>query len=267
MSDFLASMARHSHARAEGLTDQRADLEARAADLPVPPPLQFSTRGFDVIAEVKLISPADGRLGSEQSIESRVSCYERGGAVAVSVLTEPSRFGGSMAHLSTAALATKKPVMRKDFLVHPVQIMEARAGGAGGVLLIAAMLDRAQLRVMAELALELGMFVVVEVFDAAQIREASGLFDLDVIVGVNSRDLRTLRVDLSRFEELRPHLPTHLKSIAESGVGTTESAAAVASLGYDGVLCGSALMGDPDPSMRLGRLLSSGRRARSGQPV
>ena len=267
MSDFLATMAALSQSRVERLASQRADIEARASALSKPPPLELSARRFDVIAEVKLISPADGRLASEASIESRVMSYERGGALAISVLTEPSRFGGSISHLATAADATTTPVMRKDFLVDPVQVLEARAAGAGGVLLIAAILDETRLRVMSELALDLGMFVVVEVFDAEQIQEASVVFDLDVIVGVNSRDLRTLRVDLSRFEKLRPSLPNHLLAIAESGVGTPEGAATVAALEYDGILCGSALMTDPEPLETLGRLLSAGRGARSGQPV
>ena len=260
-------MASRSRVRADALRSQRNELEARVSVLPAPPPLVLSPTGFDVFAEVKMVSPAEGRFDMDGPVESRVMAYDLAGAAAISVLTEPSRFDGSLSHLEMATVVSRAPVMRKDFLVDPIQVLEARSAGAGGVLLIAAIVEEAVLDVMAQLALSLGMFVLVEVFGEDDLRRARSVFDLDVMVGVNSRDLRSLEVDFDRFEAMRPVIPGHLRSIAESGVSDAGSAAAVASLGYDAVLCGSALMREHDPSRLLAELLTAGRGVRSGASV
>ncbi|MEN9527385.1 MAG: hypothetical protein RLY56_1336, partial [Pseudomonadota bacterium] len=154
--DFLATMAAGSRRRVEAAKAQVAETEllASLADLPPPPALQLSERGFDVIAEMKLRSPALGQLRSamDDSADARIRAYVQGGAAAISVLTEPDRFDGSLDHLRAASALRvvqqsedgrrrRVPTMRKDFLVDPYQVLEARAAGAGGVLLIVRMLD------------------------------------------------------------------------------------------------------------------------------
>ncbi len=152
---FLATMAAASRARAQSAlaTCARAEMERRAFASPAPPSLMLSPRGFDIIAETKLRSPAVGALreAADENIAARVQAYAAAGAAAVSVLTEPSRFDGSLQHLAQAAEAlavARVPAMRKDFLVDPYQVMEARVAGAGGVLVILRMLARAEIEAL-----------------------------------------------------------------------------------------------------------------------
>ena len=174
MSDFLDRMAAGSRERAEAAAaaEPFAALRSRCADLPPAPTLVLGG-GFDLIAELKLRSPALGELGcADEDPGRRVTGYARAGAAAVSVLTEPARFDGSLAHLQEAAAALAPlgvPTMRKDFLVDPYQLYEARAAGAGGALLIVRMLSRAMLAEMLDCARELGLFVLVETFDEEDI--------------------------------------------------------------------------------------------------
>src|SRR5262249_30890951 len=148
-------------------------LWARASDSPAPVKLKLSPEGFDLIAECKLHSPSAGDLSAQtHGVAGRVMAYGQSGAAIVSVLTEPSRFGGELSHLEQAAQVLTPlgvPAMRKDFLVDPYQIMEARAAGAGGVLLIARMLDRSRLAAMLDCAAMLCLFVLIEAFDAADL--------------------------------------------------------------------------------------------------
>ncbi len=269
MSDFLSEMSQASLLRARA-TRKRADvvdLQLQAASAPSPLPLRLDAGGFDVVAEAKLASPSEGRLVREASghtVVSLAGSYARNGAIAVSVLTEPDRFAGSLEDLEDVANEVDVPLLRKDFLVDPVQIVEARAAGASGVLLIARMLPREALEEMTDLAISYGMFVLVEVFDRPDLEKAAAVFDRDVLVGVNCRDLATLGIDRSRFETLAPHLPDHLPTVAESGMTTPEHVASVAALGYRMALVGSTLVSDPDPGAKLGRFLSAGRAAMSG---
>ena len=175
MSDFLAQMAAGSRER---LAEARrgcseAALLQRAHALPAPPRLTANPARFDLIAELKLRSPAVGQLKSgDEDVAGRVTTYARAGAAAVSVLTEPSRFDGSMAHLESATKSLAPlnvPAMRKDFLVDPYQVIEARVAGAGGVLVIIRMLPRAGIEMMLDCARELGLFVLLEAFDEADI--------------------------------------------------------------------------------------------------
>src|ERR1700688_2633499 len=204
-NDFRAAMAAASRARVEAARAElpEAELRARPVASSVPPRLQLSSRRFDLIAEVKFRSPASGQLreGNESSVLARVAGYGEAGAAAVSVLTEPSRFDGSMRHLELAvrALAGRIPAMRKDFLVDPYQILETRLAGAGGVLLILGMLDDAQLAALLKCALQLKLFVLLEAFDEADIARAAVLVNQhhkagQLLVGLNCRDLHTLKV-------------------------------------------------------------------------
>jgi indole-3-glycerol phosphate synthase len=172
--DFLALMAASSRQRVAEARQLHSDAEIwrKAESAPAPPRLALSLQGFDVIAEVKLRSPAVGQLAAGTAdVAARVADYAHAGAAAVSVLTEPERFEGSLHHLEQAAYALRAaggvPAMRKDFLVDPYQVAEARLAGAGGVLVIVRMLERRELDALIEAAARLGLFVLIETFDEA----------------------------------------------------------------------------------------------------
>lgn len=273
-TDFLATMAAGSRKRVAAARAKLADAEllARAADSPQAPRLQLSARRFDLIAEVKFRSPAAGKLrrSSEGSVGARVGGYADAGAACVSVLTEPSRFDGSMDHLQAAAraLAGRIPTMRKDFLVDPYQVAEARLAGAGGVLLIMRMLDDAAASAMIECAARLRLFVLLECFDAADIERAGKLARshasaTQLLIGVNCRDLVTLEVVPARLEELVRLLPDDVPRVAESGVATAADAGRVAIMGYDVALVGSALMNALEPLPLVRAMVSAGRNERA----
>jgi indole-3-glycerol phosphate synthase len=268
MSDFLDEMMRVGLRRVAEVRPKVAELESRAKSASPPLPLEVARPGFDVIAEAKLASPSEGQLmtGDDGSdvVVSLARAYTESGAAAISILTEESRFAGSLAHLGAVASSCPAPVMRKDFLVDPVQILEARAHGASGVLLIARMLTRSLLEEMTDLALAHGMFVVVEVFGRDDLDAAAHVLDREVVVGVNSRDLATLEVDPGRFATVAPHLPDHLPAMAESGLASVEDVVGVVSLGYRLALIGSSLVTDSRPGARLGRLIAAGRAALTG---
>jgi indole-3-glycerol phosphate synthase len=272
VSDFLQEMADLSVQRARAVREQATvmGLDSRVESARPPAPLQLSESGFDVIAEAKLASPSEGELvegsaGSERVV-SLAAAYAAHGAAAISVLTEPTRFSGAIEHLETVAGSETLPVLRKDFLVDPIQVLEARAAGASGILLIARMLPRELLAEMTDQSLDLGMFVLVEVFDRSDLETAVRVFDREVLVGVNCRDLATLDVDLSRFESLAPHLPDHLPAVAESGMTAVDHVAAVADLGYRMALIGSSLVSSPDPGKAVAEYIAAGRRRLSEAP-
>ncbi len=270
---FLARMAVSSTLRAVTAMERcpALILEARVRKLPAPPPLKLSPQGFDVIAEVKRRSPSAGTLARRTlRITDQGRNYAQGGAAALSVLTEPEAFDGELAHLQEVASAVAPvPAMRKDFLVSPYQVLEARAAGASGVLLIAAMLNDARLQDMLRYTHRLGLFALVEIFDAADLERtvsaihAAGPALVDgrcrSLIGVNCRDLRSLKVDFGRFAALAPHLPVDIPRVAESGVGSASQAARVAGLGYGVALVGTALMRAPDPAAFVAELLGAGR--------
>ena len=279
MSGFLEDMARSSASRAAQAMAREplAALERRAKAAPPGARLSLSNQGFDVIAELKLNSPAAGRLGApnEDWLE-RVTAYARGGAAAVSVLTEPSRFDGSLQHLQQASAALAPfnvPAMRKDFLVDPYQVLEARAAGAGGVLLIVRMLSRAQLVQLLDVAAEHALFVLLEAFDHADLLIARELLaartrqsaatGAEILVGINSRDLQTLKVVPERFEVLAPQLPRDWPAVAESGVATASDALRIKGLGYRLALIGTALMSRDDPGQLLREILATTRTVKA----
>jgi indole-3-glycerol phosphate synthase len=270
MSDFLADMARSSAARvAEAVRrEPLADLRRRAQAAPAAPPLSLSPRGFDLVAEIKLRSPAAGALQDPAHDRlGRIQAYAQAGAAAVSVLTEPSRFDGSLEHLREAAAALAPlgvPAMRKDFLVDPYQVLEARAAGAGGVLLILRMLPRERLAEMLETASEQGLFVLLEAFDERDLEVAGVLLAQarrgeGVMVGVNCRDLTSLAVVPERFRELAARLPAGVPAVAESGVATPADARRVRGLGYRLALVGTALMAREDAGSLVAEMLAAGR--------
>lgn len=245
-------------------------LEARVCKLPPPPPLRLSPQGFDLIAEVKRRSPAAGALaGQTLCVTKQAHSYARGGAAALSVLTEPEAFDGDLSHLGQVASAVAVPCMRKDFLVSPYQVLEARAAGASGVLLIAAMLNDTRLQDMLRYTHRQGLFALIEIFDAADLdrsvsaSRAAGPAIVDgrcrSLIGVNCRDLRSLDVDFGRFAALAARLPADIPRVAESGVESASQAARVAGLGYGLALVGTALMRAADPASQVASLLAAGR--------
>jgi indole-3-glycerol phosphate synthase len=241
----------------------------------------LSAAGFDVIAELKLRSPAAGALGdANEDWLGRVAAYAHGGAAAVSVLTEPSRFDGSLEHLRRAAAVLASfgvPAMRKDFLVDPYQVLEARAAGAGGVLVILRMLPRASIEELLDVAAEHGLFVLLEAFDGVDLELARDLLssraghsvhaevpcgkvpDGQILLGVNCRDLQTLKVVPERFAARAPRLPLGWPAVAESGVASSADARRMRQLGYGVALIGTALMTGDDPSRLLGEMLNAAR--------
>ncbi len=275
VSGFLDEMRSASARRVAASRAREAygTLERRAHAAPPAPALRWSDGGFDVIAEIKLRSPAAGALGqASDDWLGRAVAYAQAGAVAVSVLTEESRFDGSLEHLRAVAQACAPlgvPAMRKDFLVDPYQVLEARACGAGGILVILRMLPREGIAPMLEVAASLGLFTLLEAFDGGDLALAADLLARrvaaareTVLIGVNCRDLQTLKVRQERFAELAPHLPPGLAAVAESGVGAPAEGRAVRHLGYRAALIGTALMSSADPAAQLSGILAAARASR-----
>jgi indole-3-glycerol phosphate synthase len=273
-TDFLRRMAEASRLRLKaGLARiGEADLSRRARAAGRPPAIRLSAEGFDVIAELKRRSPSAGQLAvPELDPLAQARRYAAGGACALSVLTEPEEFAGALEDLTAVASTLPAlPLMRKDFLVGRYQVLEARAAGAAGVLLIAAMLQPDELEAMTALAQELGLFVLIEIFDKADLARCSGALARQgrtdqLLVGVNCRDLRTLTVDYRRFAKLAPALPRGLPWVAESGIETPAQAAELAALGYRVGLVGTALMRAGDPENVVRALIAAGRASRATQ--
>ena len=222
----------------------------------LPPPVGFGDAlrrpGLGIIAEVKRSSPSAGAI-AEADPGEQAAAYEAGGAVAVSVLTEPRHFGGSIADLRAVRGRTTLPVLRKDFIVHPAQVLEARANGADAVLLIAAALTDSEIVSLQETAEDLGMDALVEAHTEDEVGRAVGVGSR--VVGVNSRDLESLEVDLDRALGLLALVPGDRLRVLESGVGTREDMDRAESAGADAVLVGEALMRAGDPAAKLGELM------------
>jgi len=252
--------------------DRRArpegEVRARARD--APPALDFAGairrppsgadaggRRMRVIAEVKRASPSQGEIARKTFVPAEIAAeYEAGGAAAVSVLTERRKFLGAMAHLEQVRAAVALPVMRKEFIFAPYQILEARAGGADAVLLIASILEAAQMEDLRGLAEEWGMATLVEVYAEEELGRA--LEAGAKILGVNNRDLRTFEVDPAHtarvFAGLAPARREVLVLVSESGIFGRREAAPLAEAGIDAVLVGEALMRAPDAGALLREL-------------
>ncbi len=256
MNGFLARMETSSRTRlaaARGVVPLES-LRRQAEMVPT----AGLPAGFLLFAEIKPVSPAEGSLATS-SFRDLVRAYESGGAAAISVLTEPTEFGGSLELLDEIVESVAVPVMRKDFIVDPYQVWEARARGASGALAIARMLDAATLEALAATAGEAGMFLLVEAFDEADIEAIAGL-DLSsghLLVGVNSRDLTTLWVRPDAHEALASLLPEDCVAIAESGIRSPEQVKALTSFGYHGVLVGTSLMRSDDPTAVVASLVAA----------
>jgi len=207
----------------------------------------------NVIAEHKRRSPSRGAIREDLVPAEVARGYEAGGAAAISVLTDEPFFGGRMAHLEEVRRATTLPVLRKDFVLDPWQVWEARASGADAVLLIVAALTDAELRGLLEIAREAGLEALVEVHDRSELDRA--LAAGSRIVGVNNRDLKTLAVSLQTALSLAPAIPDDVVAVAESGIRTGTHLRQLREAGFDAFLVGEHLMAAPDPGEALKRLL------------
>jgi indole-3-glycerol phosphate synthase len=235
----LAALAR----RAEAATPRGAAFEAA---------LSRSDR-YNVIAECKRRSPSKGVLTATYQPAALAAAYERGGAVAISVLTEPTFFDGSLDHLTAVRRAVSLPLLRKDFIIDEYQLHEARANGADAVLLIVAALEQGSLEMLQRQAHALGLAALVEVHDADEARRA---VDAGArLIGVNNRNLRTLAVDLEASHRLATLMPRDAIAISESGIHTREDLERLRADGYRAFLIGERFMVHEDPARAIGELI------------
>ena len=244
----------------------REGVDARKRDLPVAElEAQLSARGEDrpfqealvrpglsVIAEFKRRSPSAGDIAPGADVGAHVAAYERGGAAALSVLTDAPHFGGSLDDLRAARSATTLPIIRKDFIVDPYQLYEAAVNGADAVLLIVRALSDRELRALYEEARALDLDCVVEVHDAEELERA---LEVDAeVIGINNRDLDEQRVDIQTTFELMPDVPAGKTVVAESGISGREELFELDRVGVDAVLIGGALMTAADPELKTREL-------------
>ena len=242
--------------------DDRRDLaplldEARAC----PPVRGFGhalRTGFSVIAEVKRRSPSKGAIDESLDPALLAADYERGGAAALSVLTDRDHFGGAPDDLVAARQAVALPVLRKDFTVCAADVCDARIMGADAILLIAAALDDAELADFATLARELDLDALVEVHDEAELERALRIDP--TIVGVNQRDLVTFSVDTDRAVRVAPHIPEGIVRVAESGIAGPDDARPLVEAGFDAVLVGESLVRAADRGAAVAALRAVGQR-------
>ena len=231
---------------------ERIDAQAPALDAH-----SFLSRAeMNVIAEVKRSSPSKGNLAPITDPAALAEKYQEAGAAAVSVLTEQRRFGGSLADLDVVRSRIEIPVLRKDFMVDEYQFLEARAHGADIVLLIVAALSKSQLKDFYDLATELGMASLIEVHTQSELESAMDIAPR--IVGVNSRNLKTLEVSASVFEELIPTIPSSVIRVAESGISTRADVVQAQKAGATAILVGESLVKSGDPISAMRELLGHG---------
>jgi indole-3-glycerol phosphate synthase len=235
-----------------------AELLRRCRDLPPVRSLKGALSGpggpVKVIAEVKRASPSAGNLARSLDPATLARRYAQAGAAAVSVLTDGPGFGGSLEDLQAVRAAVELPVLRKDFVVDPYQVWEARAAGADATLLIVAALDRIELTQLALAGLEAGVELLVEVHALSELSTAVAMGAS--MVGINNRDLATFVVDLKTSEALLPHVPAHVRAVAESGVRGPEDVQRLRGAGAANFLVGEALVRAADPGALLAQMLA-----------
>jgi indole-3-glycerol phosphate synthase len=249
------------------LADREAALswsavQARAAE--APPPREVLSRlaapGTQLIAEVKRRSPSKGELATIPDPAVLAQAYAAGGAAAISVLTEQRRFGGSLADLDAVRAAVDIPILRKDFVVTPYQVAEARAHGADLVLLIVAALEQPLLAELAAQIAAYGMTALIEVHDEGELERAAAVDPAHArLIGVNARNLKTLEIDMGLFARLRPQVPGTALAVAESGVAGPDDYGAYARAGADAVLAGEACVTGSDPAATVRGLIAAGQ--------
>ncbi len=252
------------------LESTRADLERRRRSTPLAslrpagdrPAHAFrdalAAPGISIIAEHKRRSPSAGEIRPGSNVTELARAYELGGAAAISVLTEERNFGGCLEDLREAHAASRLPLLRKDFIIDPYQLAEAASAGASAVLLIVAALDQVELAALYEEAGELGLDVLVEVHDRAELERALALGAQ--IIGINNRDLRDFSVDLERTFGLLDAVEPGTLVVAESGIASAAQLQALQARGVHAALVGERLMRESDPAAALRRLLEGSRQ-------
>lgn len=248
--------------------DTRKDLARRKAAVPLSDletanhfdrtPLDFSrglsNPGISIISEIKKASPSKGVIRRDYQPREIARQYEEAGAAAISVLTEPQHFRGSLEHLSEVRSATSLPLLRKDFMIDVYQLYEARAYGADAVLLIAAVLEREQLRELLQTCSELGLTPLVEVYEEKELERID--FDLISVLGVNNRDLRTFEVDLDHSLRVFSAIPEDVLRVSESGISSARELIFLEENGIDAALIGEAFMRAENPGDGLARMMN-----------
>jgi indole-3-glycerol phosphate synthase len=264
--DKLTEIMAHKRLEIAPLLRQVSDAELARANADRPPVPSFATAlrrpdgRLAVIAEIKRRSPSAGEIKSGVTSLEQARSYQAAGADALSVLTDADYFGGSLDDLSKvtsglALTARSLPCLRKDFMVHPVQVLQAREAGASAVLIIVRALDDDEIRVLQHAARTAGMDALFEIHDEADLERA--LRHDPEIVGVNNRDLAAFKTDMGVSERLIPLLPRRVTGVSESGIFTRQDAGRAHAAGAHAILVGEALMRTPDP----GRLVSDFRGA------
>jgi indole-3-glycerol phosphate synthase len=259
----LAELLDAARARAAALRPRRRELERAAEIAPVRPAFAAALIGdaVAIIAEVKRASPSGGAINPAMDAAVQAVAYEQGGAAAVSVLTEPSRFNGTLMDLETASNAAHIPLLHKDFIVAEEQVLESRAAGASGILLIARALPRQRLQELASFARDAGLEPLIEIRDEWEL--AAAVTAGARVVGINARDLETLDMSPDRVGRLVPMVPGDCICVAESGLRTRADVMAVADSGVDAVLLGTALSAARNPKAAVRDLTGIPRRPRA----
>lgn len=246
--------------------DAQADLTRRKRDAPLSTLVTmpgFSREPYSladalvgvptsIIAEIKRRSPSKGLLREDFDVRAIGESYQSAGAAAISVLTESNHFGGKLSYLQDVRSAVTIPILRKDFIVDPYQLFEARAFGADAALLIATLLERSQIEELLHAAQDAGITCLVELYDASELDKLD--FENVSILGVNNRDLRTFEVDTSRAPAILNLAPENIVRVAESGLSTGEELAALSLGGIDAALIGESFMRQDDPGAALNNL-------------
>ena len=260
-SGTLGELTREARARAAALTPLTAELERAIEALDAPPGFaaQLLKAHVAIIAEVKRSSPSKGEINTSLDLEKQVRAYEKGGAAAISILTEPRRFGGSNQDLTLARTVVPTPLLKKDFHVEVVQILEARSLGASAALVIARAVPPARLKELIKAGDDVGIEILVEVRDTGELDLA---LSLDArLIGVNNRNLETLEIDPETSLRLLPLIPRAIVAIAESGVKSLADVTRLAAAGADAVLIGSELSASADPAAAVRALTGVARTA------
>lgn len=249
MGTFLETVVEHTRKLVEQRMQELPEAELLRRMEPVPRGRPFSealiAEGISLIAEMKRSSPSKGPIRPDAGVTEIVTAYQDAGASAVSVLTEPKWFGGSLDDLVEARAAIDLPIIRKDFIVEPYQLLEARVAGADAALLIVAALGRERLEELMSAAHEIGLDTLVEVHDDHEV--ATAVEAGAEIIGINNRDLHSLEVDLRTSFRLLADVPAGTVVVAESGITTREDVLELEEAGVDAILVGETLMRHRDP--------------------
>lgn len=258
----LSAILADTTARMEGRAEEVGEWQRLAAKAQPAPSFAAALRAgaVAVIAEVKRRSPSAGTIRSDLNVMQLAASLAEGGAAAISVLTEPEHFGGSLEDLMQVARSVRVPTLRKDFIIDPIQVYEARAAGAAAILLIVRALTDERLGALAALARDIGLDILVEVHTANELARAVAV--KPTAIGVNARDLETLAMDTGLVTSLLPQVPAGILRVAESGLATRADIERVAAAGADAVLVGTAVSGAADPIAAVRGLSGVPRMAR-----